>query len=68
MDQAMVYIGEGAILVLLGFVLRISTSTRDEVRLLNGRLTGMEVWRDGHEKSDDERHENMKERFDGIGQ
>jgi hypothetical protein len=64
MEQAIVYLGEGAILVLLGFVLKIATSTRDEMRVLNGRLTGVETWRDVHVKLVDERHENIKERME----
>lgn len=66
MEQVMVYVGEGAILVLLGFVLRISSTTRDEVRAMNGRLASMETWRQDHVKWDDERHENIKERFESL--
>ncbi len=63
MEAALLYIGEGMVLLLLAFILKLSLSTRDELRMLNGRLTGIEAWREVHVKLVDERHENMKERF-----
>lgn len=63
MDTYITQIGVGVMLLLIGFVLKITTDTRQEVRKINGRIGKIEEWRIGQEKLGDERQETVERRF-----
>jgi hypothetical protein len=48
------------------WLVRLCTDLRSEFRLLNGRLIGVEEWRIGKERLDEERHDSNKTRLDRL--
>lgn len=66
-DSALIlYAAEAVIVGLLGYLLKITSDVRDQLRQINGRLGRMEEWRNSHEKSDDERHLTVLKHIDRL--
>lgn len=50
---------QGAAVVLIGFVLRGVIAANKKLNDLNGGLGRLNVWKDSHDKQDDERHQEV---------